>query len=360
MKNNNLIQEEQISVKDLFGKLVSGGKVISNNWRLLLIGVSLSILYSFASDWANYHEPQYSGSLVFNLELGGGQQGGGELAALLGGVSQVTVTGGDLLGGGNFASLIQSKAVYERALMRDVIVGEKKMLFINYYKDSSDIARKTWGGNFYTKPNQAAIDYRFTKKEPKDFTREENVLIQTIYEKLTKETAIIPQKGSSLTTIQAITNNEMLSKIWIETLMEATEDFYKEMKTSKTRVTLRFHEKRLDSLKNLLYSSDSRLAQMTFNNTNVVDPMGPLRQQQISRYNGMYAGQYQQQLNIIDNLKSTLMNQTPIFTVVEPIRLPLIEFKVSIGENIGISTLIGLVISILFIFIRHFIRELTA
>lgn len=360
MENNNYIQEEQISIKDILKKIVGGGKLISRNWRIILIGVSLSILYSFASDWANYHEPQYSGSLVFNLELGGGQAGGGDLAALLGAGGQAAVTGGDLLSGGNFASLIQSKAIYERALMREVTVGGKKMLFINYYKDSSDIARKTWGGNFYTKPNQAAIDYRFTKKDPKDFTREENVLIQTIYEKLSKETSIIPSKGSSLTTIQAITNNEMLSKIWIENLMAATEDFYKEMKTQKTRINLRFHERRLDSLKALLYSTDSRLAQMAYNNTNVVDPMGPLRQQQMTRYNGMYVGQYQNQLNIIDNLKSTLMNQTPIFTVVEPIRLPLIEFTVSIGNNITMSTLIGLVLSILFIIIRHFIKELTA
>ena len=358
MENNSNSQEEQVSVKDLFLKLKSISNVILEGWRIVLIGVSISVLYSIISDWMNYKEPQYSATIVFNLEIGGGAAPGGDLAAMLGGGGGA-ISGGDLLSGSNFGSIIKSKAIYERALMKEVEVYGKKMLFINYYKDSSDISRKEWGGGLFSKPNDFAIDYHFTKKNPDDFSRVENVLIQTIYEKLLGQTTIIPMKGSSFTSLMALTNNEMLSKVWIETLMETTEDFYQEMKTKKTRLTLKFHEKRLDSLRTLVYSSDNRMANLQFNNTNVVDPTGPLRYQQLSRYNGLYVGQYQTELNAIDNLKSTLVNQTPLFTIVEPIRFPLVQFTVGIGNNITMSFLTGLILSIVFVVIRYFIRELT-
>lgn len=347
------IKEDQVSTKEFFQSVFKYFKFLGNNWQILLVALLVGSIYDTVNNTFLDYEDTYSGQITFHLELeaGGGQnQLGGFASAFglgaVGGQSQ----GGSLLASSNFEAIILSGNVFQNAFMREVKIGNRKDLFINYFIDSSDIKRKEWSGNLFKDPSPYT-KYKFKKKDIADFTPYENQIFADVYTKLYNVTRVEPDKNSSLISIYATTSNEGLTKDWIETLMAATEDFYREMKTKKTRQILKVQEGRLDSLAYAMKYNDKRIARLTFDNPNVVDPTGPMRQQQLSRDNTYLSNQYYTQLANVESLNRIIIEQTPIFTVLEPVRLPLSVIKKT-GFSTRLSGLIAMVAMIFIITIR--------
>lgn len=357
------IQEEQISTKDLIKKVIQVFKLIGSEWRLLLIGISVGTIISILLDVKELKDTEYTGEIQFNLESGGNAQGGmgglGGLAGAFGIGGMGGAASNDLFSGGNFGLVVSSKALYEKALMQEVMIGGKKTLFINFYKDSSDIAKKEWGGDLMHEPDKKSIAYRFNPKKPSDFSKQENLIIATIYEKLATQTQLQPlDKQGSIMILSATTNSEYLTQVWLETLLKSLEEFYVEVRTRKTREIYDVQIKRLNELEGKLSSTDRQLAQATFQNVNAVDPTAPMRTQQINRTNNFVSNQYYQQLAAVEQLKMSLINQTPLFTVLQPIRLPLLQKLYTVGGNTKIGAFLGFFLCIVFIIGRKTYIEL--
>jgi hypothetical protein len=357
------IQEEQISTKDLIKKIIGMFNLIGSQWKILLISVGVGTLISIMLDVKDIKETEFIGEIQFNLESGGnGQNQMGGLAGLAGAFGMGGIggaTSNDLFSGGNFGLMVSSKALYEKALMKEVIVGGKKTLFINFYKDSSDIAKKEWGGDLFHEPDKKSIAYRFQPKNPKDFTKAENIMIGTIYEKLEAQTQLQPlDKNGSIMVLSSITNSELLTKIWLETLLESLSEFYVEVRTRKTREIYNIQMDRLRELEGKLSLTDRQLATATFQNLNAVDPTAPMKQQQLNRSNNFISTQYYNQMAAVEQLKMALINSTPLFTVLQPVRLPLLQKTYTIGGNTKIGGFLGFFLCLVFIIIRKTYQEL--
>ncbi|MFN3489353.1 MAG: hypothetical protein ACK4YV_09475 [Emticicia sp.] len=361
MADYQTIQEEQINTKDLIKKVIGVFKLIGHEWRLLLISIALGTLISILLDVKELKDTDYTGEIQFNLEAGGGQQmamgGLGGLAGAFG------ISGGassnDLFSGGNFGLLISSKTLYEKALMKEVIIGGKKTLFINFYKDSSDIAKKEWGGDLLHEPNFKAIKFHFTPKSPNEFSKEENILLATIYEKLVAQTTLQPlDKGGSIMVLSATTNSEYLTQVWLETLLKTLKEFYIEVRTQKTRDIYEIQLVRLRELEGKLSSTDRQLANTQFQNQNAVDPTAPMRTMQLNRSNNYVSTQYFQQLAAVEQLKMQLINITPLLTVLQPVRLPLLQRTYTVGGNTQTGAFVGLFLCLVFIIMRKSYQEL--
>lgn len=366
MAETQIIQEEQISTKDLFQKIANIFKLIGSEWKILLISIAVGTLVSILLDIKNFKESQFYGEIQFNLESGAPSQGGmGGFAGIanafgVGGMGMGAQTN-DLFSGGNFNLVISSKTLYERALMKEVMVGGRKTLFINYYKDSSDIKRKEWGGDFFHEPLKAAINFRFTPKSPEQFTKNENELVATIYEKLQKQTELKPlDKNSSIMILSAITNNEMLTKVWLETLLKTLEEFYVEVRTKKTKEIYNIQVGRLNELQGKLNATDRQLAITTFQSVNAVDPTAPMRQQQLNRNNTYISNQYYTQMATVENLRMLLIHQTPLFTLLQPVRLPLLRKDYTVGGSTKIGAFLGFFLCLIFIIVRKTYQELVS
>ncbi len=362
MADYQTIQEEQINTKDLLKKVIGIFKLIGNEWRLLLISIALGTLISILLDVKELKDTDYTGEIQFNLEAGGGQQMGfGGLGGLAGafGIGGGGASSNDLFSGGNFGLLISSKTLYEKALMQEVVIGGKKSLFINFYKDSSDIAKKEWGGDLLHEPNYKAIKYRFEPKPANEFTKDENIIISTIYEKLEAQTTLQPlDKMGSIMVLSATTNSEFLTKVWLETLLKTLKEFYVEVRTQKTREIYDIQMARLRELEGKLSSTDRQLANAQFQNQNAVDPTAPMRTMQLNRSNNYVSTQYYQQLAAVEQLKMQLINQTPLFTVLQPVRLPLLQRTYTVGGNTKTGAFLGFFLCLVFIIMRKSYQEL--
>lgn len=347
------IKDDQVSTREFFLSVFKYFKFLGNNWQILLVALIAGSIYDTINNTFLDSEDTYSGQTTFHLELeGGGSQNqlGGFASAFGLGAGATQQQGGSLLASSNFEAIILSVNVFQNAFMREVTIGNRKDLFINYFIDSSDIKRNEWAGNII-RPASPFANYKFKKKDISEFTPYENQILSEIYTKIYNFTRVEPDENSSLISIYATTSNEQLTKDWIETLMASTEDFYREMKTKKTKQILRVQEGRLDSLAYAMKYNDKRIARLTFDNPNVVDPSGIMKQQQISRDNTYLSNQYYTQLANVEGLNRLIIEQTPIFTVLEPVRLPLSVIKKT-GFSTRLSGLIALVAMILIITIR--------
>lgn len=351
-------ENEQVSTKEFLKSVFEFFSFLGKNWQVLLMALLLGTSFDLIRNSVFDKSKLYNGNITFHLELEG-NAGQGQLAGLAtsfglpgGGQAQ----GGDLLGANNFEAIVTSVNVFQNAFMKEVKIGNKTDLFINYFIDSSNIKTKEWGASLF-RSRSPYCDYKFQKKKIEDFTPYENLIIADVFNKLSAETRLDARDNSSLFDLFSSTSNEKLTKIWLETLMEATEDFYKEMKTRKTRQLLQIQEKRLDSLSYVLKNNDRKVARVTFDMPNVVDPSAPMKQQQLNRDNTYISNQYYTQLANVENLNRLLYERTPIFTILEPVRLPLTVYsKTGISTRLGgILALIG---TLIFISIRKTYLEI--
>ncbi len=358
---NTNFKEQEVSTKEFLSQTFNFIRDIGKNWRLLMIGLLLGTIVSFVLDIINEEEKKYMASVSFNLDIGGSNQGMNPMSGFatafgLGGMQQSQ--SGDLLSGANFPTLAKSRIVFEKALMTNVVLDGDTMLMANYYKDSSDIVSTEWAGSLFRKPRQEFIDYRFVQKSPDNFTPQENEIISSLFTHLSDNTSFEGVNSSSLTQLSVISSNDILAKMWAETLLKTTEGFYKEVKTQKTRNMLVEQENRLDSLRALMNGTDSQLARLSFRNPNIIDPNSQMRQLQVGKNNTFYSTQYYTQLANVESLNRLLTEQTPIFTIIDPIRLPLMLYSGGLGQSYKLGSILGLVLSLVITVVMNTYREI--
>jgi hypothetical protein len=360
---DNNLKEQEVSTKEFLAETAKLLRSIGKSWRLLMIGLLSGAIVSFVMDIVNEKETNYIATVSFNLDISGGSSGqnmnqmsGFATAFGIGGFRQSQ--SGDLLSGANFPTLAKSRIVFEKALMTNVVVEGDTMLMANYYKDSSDIENTEWAGSLFKKPKENFIDYRFVKKSPDEFTPDENEIVTSLYTYLYDKTNFEGVNSSSLTQLSVIGTNDILAKVWVETLLKTTEVFYKEVKTQKTRNMLVEQQSRLDSLRNLMNGTDSQLANLAFRNPNIINSNAQMKQQQVGRNNSFYSTQYYTQLANVESLNRLLTEQTPIFTIIDPIRLPLMVYSGGLGQSYKLGSILGLVISLVIAIVLNTYREI--
>jgi hypothetical protein len=342
------MERDQISTKEFLLSVFGYFKFLAGHWRLLLIVLIAGNLIDMVKN--NYFSTtkMYGGSIEFNIDLEGGSQNplGGLAGAFMGGAMPTT---GGLSSIANFPQVILSRTVFENALMKEVELYGRKNLLVNHVIDSSDIRTKEWGGNLFRSPSSYA-DFRFTKKPLKDFTPEENQIMTDVVTKLAEQTNMEKDEGS-IYKLDAVLSNELLTKAWLETLLTATEEFYTEIKTVKTRKMIAIQKRRVDSLSVMLRGNDTRLAKATFEQPDVVNPVAASSTTKLTRDNTYLSNLYFTNLSSLDNLNNLLIEQSQIFSILNPVKLPLIATS-RVGISVRLTGLILLFATIVFLSLR--------
>lgn len=343
------MERDQISTKEFLLSIFNYFKFLASHWRVLLIMLIAGNLIDMVKN--NYFSTvkMYGGAIEFNIDLEGGGQNplGGLAGAFMGGGAMPT-TGG-LSSIANFPQVILSRTVFENALMKEVELYGRKNLLVNHVIDSSDIRTNEWGGNLFRGPSSYA-DFRFTQKPLKEFTPEENQIMTDVVTKLAEQTNMEKDEGS-IYKLDAVLSNELLTKAWLETLLKATEEFYTEIKTLKTRKMINIQKRRVDSLSMMLRGNDTRLAKATFEQPDVVNPLAASSTNKLNRDNTYLSNLYFTNLSSLDNLNNLLIEQSQIFSILNPVKLPLIATSRA-GISVRLTGLILLFAAIVFLSLR--------
>jgi len=339
------VPEDQISPKVVILKIASAKDAVLRNWKLILIFCLVGYGIGYALDIYLKKPDKYQATILFNLGGGGSPsgQGLGDVAGLLG---LSSTPDANIFTGENFFHFVTSRPVVERALMKEVQVGNKKMLLANFYIDSSGILEHEWENlPKYQK-------FHFTKNDPKKFSLTEQMALNDVVDGTRVRTDVYqPDRKSSFILIQVSMEDPLLAELWANTLMETVEEVYTENLTSKTRRTLTLLKNRADSLSRILGGTENRLARQMDYSTIITDPMGKVQVNKLQRSSEFVQQLYVEAMRNVEAMKVSLVREAPLFTIIEPVKRP-VDRQADEAKRAQIGLLIGLILAFAFVYFK--------
>lgn len=339
---NNQIENNEISLKEIIIKCKWLVLFIKSKWRTILlisvIGAIIGLLI------ATNRKPTYTAVLTFAMDEDKGGGGGG-LSGALGLASSLGLDlgGGGASGGafaaGNLAELMKSQYIIEKVLLEPIQIEGDNISLAEYYIRFNKL-RENWKN----KPDLANIQFIISDDRSK-FSLQQDSILHILHKKLTSvDNLIIKQKDKkvSILTIEVISNNELFSKVFCETLASETSSFYIETKSKKARINTNILQNQADSIKKELNISISKVAEESDNVYNLNPSLNikgaPSKKRQINvTANVEVLKQIMIQLELS---KINLRKETPLIQIIDRPILPLEKDKLSrlISALIGGAT----------------------
>ncbi len=327
-------------------KAIKAKNLVFKNWKLVLIIASICTGIGYWVDSQKKNRDMYVATTVFNMASGGGDMGA--LAGLgmfgLGGQADAGMFAGE-----NFFFLAKTRPIIERALTTPVTIGNRTDYFINFYLDSTHIKQD----DFEAPWEEHLLNIKYTKNnvDRKNMSGPELDCLGRVFLRIRDETDMRQDdKKLSYITLAGILENEQLAKVWVELLLETLEDTYQKFQTKKSREMMRIMQRRVDSLGAVLNNTESRLARVTDVNIDAVVVQGRVDQTRLTRNSTFVTSLYLEASRTLESLKMSIVKESPLFTVVEPVYFPLDRLFFSIANTI-FGFVIGLFLSVLILIV---------
>jgi hypothetical protein len=342
------------TIRKLIRQVKSIRDTLLRNWILIL---SLTVI-GWAGGWwydvANKEPARYLARYTFNLETQSASPMGGfgDMASMFG-LGGGSVDNG-LFSGENFYILFQSRPLMERTLLRKVdIRNHKNVLLANFYILKSGIRDKEW------KDSKPYETFLFDPNKPRSkYTRKEVSALAQLMEKIKANMALGQvNKKSSFIEFGVGTEDETLSMLLADGMMETIKEFYQTNKTRKTLEVLELARKRRDSLKAALYSNESQLARYMDQNAGLVVAAPQVTQQRLSRNSQLAGSMYTDALRNVETIQASLIRETPLVTIIDSPVLPL-AMEAYEGRAKKFAPLLGFFLAVAFVMLRKTYREL--
>ncbi|RRB06354.1 hypothetical protein [Larkinella rosea] len=351
---------DQISPKEVVNRAIQFKEQLIRSWKVLVVCIILGGIIGFIIDLNLDRRPTYTAWITFNLGGSSGQGGMGELGNI---ASMFGMGGGapdaNIFTGENFMYYMVSKPIIARALLKEIdttgvettankAATTNKDLMINYYIQHSGIMEDEW------EKEDTLRNFRFIRgKNPENFTKLENKALDGIFSRIKGETTITQlDRKSSFLTLRTGMHAELLAAKWLEVMLETVQEDYTEKQSKKTHEMLTLMKARRDSLGSVLGRNDSNLARYIDQNQQIVVAEGQLQQSKLTRNSSFLQSLYYAAVQSVDNLNLTLIKEAPLFTIIEPVSLPLYkESHEPYAMQAGL--VVGLMLGLVFIFLKQ-------
>ncbi|HEX7756540.1 MAG TPA: hypothetical protein VF421_14415 [Niabella sp.] len=347
--------EKEISIGDIFLKITQFISFVKRRILLLtfvgLIGGAVGFLYAFSN------KPKYVAALTFAIE---DDKGTGGLGGALGLASSMGFDlgggTGSIFTGANLIELFKSRKIIEQALLRPVEIGNEKLPLIEFYIRAYDL-RSKWK----RKNESLEKKLRFDEGSSGELSFQQDSMIGDLYWKIVRYELDVSQKDKkvSIITAEAKTENEMLSKVFVETLAKEVAMFYIDVKSKKAQNNVAILQRQADSVRGELNYALTGVAVATDQTFNLNPAFNvqktPSAKRQIDvQANTVILTELSKNLELA---KIALRKETPLIQVIDRPILPLgKEKKSKIMYTVGGAFLLEL-LTLAFIFIRTWARD---
>ncbi len=354
-KNNH---QDLVSIKDLILKVIAFKDLLLRNWILILSFTAIGLTLGFVFDYLNKKPTTYASKIVFNLDNGSPVSGGGGLSDLasafgLGGGGQVANTG--LFAGNNFFELAKTKKIFIKTILSTVDYNGKKVILGNLFINKSDCFKYEWK----EMKEEDRVKFKFRTDDYSKFTLADKAIFDQVFIPLFECINLDPGgKTSSFSNIVVNSRNDTLSFIMAKAHLKSLTDFYTQTKTQKTRELLTVIENRVDSLYGVMHHTQNKLASYQDQNVGMVMQRGIIQQQRMSMNSNQVTGLYFEAMKTLDNLRFSLVKETPLMTIIDDAELPSKAIYPPKGANQKLFAIIGFVLSIIIIVFRNTYRAI--
>lgn len=342
------IESDEISLKELIQKIQEWIQYLKTQWKLIVGIAALGGIIGFV--YASFQKPNYLATTTFVLEE---DKGGGGLGGAMGLASSF---GFDLGGGGgglftssNIIELMKSRLVVEKTLLNPVQVAGKEISLADYYVQLNNLKIK--------------VGFPVHSDRTK-FSLQQDSILQTISEGLTKNNLTIAQKDKkvSIISLTVKTENEMFSKLFCEQLLKETSDFYIETKSKKSRLNVDILQHQADSIRAELNSAITGVAAASDNVYNLnpafnVKRTPSTRRQVDVQANTAILTQLVAQLELS---KVSLRKETPLVQLIDRPILPLEKDKVGRLKSLILGGFLAGFLSVLYLVFGRLYKNLVS
>ena len=214
----------------------------------------------------------------------------------------------------NILKLLKSRQVVVAALMQKVKIADKEDLLIEHYLEINNIKE-----NWDTEDGFPSISYHDKLTYAHD-SISGNIWRSIVNDKLVVE---IPSAEDNISSVSYFSVNEEFAKQFIEVLIDEMKKMYIAHKTAPLQITVDFLQNRADSVFNELNLVDEELAKASDMNKRNTRASGMLKSKRLKRKEVLLTEMYIEITKNLEFSKMTLLNNTPIITIIDKPILPL-------------------------------------
>ena len=348
------IDNDEISLKELIQKIQEWIAYLKTQWKLIIGIAAVGGIIGFA--YASFQKPSYLATTTFVLEEDKGGGGAMSIASSFG--FDLGGGGGGLFTSSNIIELMKSRLVVEKTLLNPVQVGGKEISLADYYIQINEL-KEGWSKNAAL----ANINFPVNADRTK-FSLQQDSILQTISEGITKNNLVIAQKDKkvSIISLTVKTESELFSKLFCEQLLKETSDFYIETKSKKSRLNVDILQRQADSIRAELNSAITGVATASDNVYNLNPALNVKRTPSTRRQVDVQANTaiLTQLVAQLELSKVSLRKETPLVQLIDRPILPLEKDKVGRLKSLILGSFLAGFLSVLYLVFGQLYRKMVA
>lgn len=324
--------DDEISLKELFLKIKEWMAYLwSKKWTIIIAGIiggALGLAYSLIK------KPTYTATTTFVLESG--EKGGG-LGAYAGLAAMAGIDlgggGGGIFQGDNILELYKSRSMIEKALLDTVDIDGKKISLIDHYVAVNKL-REKWN----QKPETKDVVFNAIPNRIKDSLMTD--IINNISKNILSVTK--PDKKLSIIKVDVKSENEQLSKLFNEKIVQTVNDFYVETKTKKSLDNIAILQHQTDSVKAVMYGAIYQSAAVADATPNLNPTRQVLRTPAVRSQISAEANKamYSELVKNLELAKITVRKDAPLIQVIDEPVYPLVKERLGKAKGIILGGII--------------------
>jgi hypothetical protein len=350
-------ENDEISLKELILKMKEWLVFLKYKWKTIFLVGIIGGLIGLTIAW--FEKPSYKATLTFAMEEDKGGSGG--LSGALGLANSFGIDLGGNASGGAFAAsnlteLMKSRLIVEKVLLSTIIINGKKITLAEYYIQINNL-RNSW----QKKPELHNIQFKPGDDRSKYKLQQDSILQKIYINLIDKEHLNIMQKDKKVTilSIEVVSEDQLFSKLFCESIAKETSDFFIETKSRKARTNVDVLQKQVDSIRTGLNQAISGAAIETDNVYNLNPAFNikgaPFKKKQIDvQANTVILTNLVVQLELA---KITLRKETPLIQLIDTPILPLTKQNFGKFNLLFIGLCIGILFAILYLVFAKILQD---
>ncbi len=360
-KTANIIEDDEITLKQIILRFAEFLRYFVSNWKLLLI---LSFLFALYSGYKSYKtDNEYNAKLTFMISRN--EAGSiGSIGAILGrfGFGSKTDNNKDKI-----VQLNKSRKIIENAIFQKVKINDSEDYIANHIINNLDTLGKWAKTPWYLKPfNRRNIlkDFRFDSGNVSEFGDTSNLALKTVYGIVVGDDQ--GGKGmmsngydedSGILYVSTSTYNPELSVELTNSIFDNLSEFYIEKTIEKQKATYEIVKTKTDSILYLLKKKEAELAAFEDRAHGIFSSKTKLTELRLKRDVQKLSLMYGESIKNLEIADFAVRNKTPYIQAIDRPILPLKAKKPSTIKSFVLGGILGMFLGVIFLFLKKIYRD---
>lgn len=349
-------QSNEISLTDQIAKIKKYYNYLLSKWIIICVfgfgGASIGLIESFVV------KPTYTAHLSFALvekSTGGGLA---DLASSFGFGGLIGAGTNGAFSGDNLLEIIKSRHAIEQTLLTPVNYKGNQKTLMEAYMDFTKMRKSLK----QIKNNKDLRDLAYpVDLERSKFNRTQDSMLFVVYNGIVdvKNLKIVRKdKKVSVVHVDFSSTDEEFSKLFVETLMDQTYNFYKQTKTSQSRYNVDMMQAKADSVRALYEDALYKGAGYSQVNINPALQYAAVPRMKQEGNAQLYGTVYTEILKNLETLKLELARETPLVQIIDQPIYPLKKEKLGKIKGVFFGGVIGGILIVVYLLGMLYVKEL--